>query len=104
MDIVLGMPCKRKGYVYPNTYIRIMERVIKLQRVGNSIRATIPKEVADELSLKEGEEVTVSAKEDALVIKKKGKNTVAQFYGILKSKSGDVKHWPSPEDIKSIWE
>ena len=81
-----------------------MAKVIKLQRVGNSIRATIPREVADNLSLKEGEEVIVDIKDDAVIIKKKGRHSISQFYGILGRKTGEVEHWPTPEEIKSIWE
>lgn len=80
-----------------------MARIIKLQRVGNSIRATIPKDMVDNLSLREGEEVIVDTNDDAVIIKKKGKQSIAQFYGILE-KRGRVEHWPTPEEIKSIWE
>jgi putative addiction module antidote len=81
-----------------------MTWVIKLQRVGNSIRATIPKEVADSLSLREGDEVVVDTVDDAVLIRKKGKKSLAKFYGILTEKTGEVEHWPTPEEIKNIWE
>ncbi len=90
-------------YIHHRIYIA-MARVIKLQRVGNSIRATIPREVADSLSLTEGEEVIIDTKDDAVIIEKKGKRSIAQFYGILDRKTGEVEHWPTPEEIKSIWE
>ena len=81
-----------------------METVIKLQRIGNSLRATIPKEVADALALKQGEEVVVNVKDDAVVLTKKGSHSVAEFYGALKDKTGEVRRWPTPREIKSIWE
>ncbi len=86
-----------------DVYTAVMERIIKLQRIGNSIRATIPKDMVDNLSLREGEEVIVDTNDDAVVIKKKGKQNIAHFYGILE-KGRKVKHWPTPEEIKSIWE
>jgi len=46
----------------PVRIYRGMSRIVKLQKVGNSIRATIPKDVADNLSLSEGDEVIVDAK------------------------------------------
>ncbi len=79
-----------------------MPKVIRLQKVGNSIRATIPREVVNSLSLVEGEEVIVDTKDQAVIIRKKGKFSMAQFYGILR-KTGEVEHWPTPEKIKSIW-
>ena len=85
-----------------DVYTAVMERIIKLQRVGNSIRATIPKDMADNLSLREGEEVIVDTNDDAVVIKKKGKQNISHFYGILE-KGRKVKHWQTPEEIKSIW-
>jgi antitoxin component of MazEF toxin-antitoxin module len=81
-----------------------MAKVVKLQRVGNSIRATIPREVVDNLSLKEGEEVIVDTKDDVVLIRKKSRHGIAKFYGILDRKISEVKHWPSPEEIKNIWE
>ncbi|MDG6954795.1 MAG: AbrB/MazE/SpoVT family DNA-binding domain-containing protein, partial [Nitrososphaerota archaeon] len=41
-----------------------MATTVKLQKIGNSIRATIPKEVAEELSLKPGEEMVVDTAGD----------------------------------------
>ena len=85
-----------------------MATVVKLQKIGNSVRATIPKEVLESLSLSQGDDVVVSVRDnDTILLKRKkrsGSNTPAKFYGILKEKSGEVKHWPSPEEIKAIWE
>jgi|GEM_PF-1769413 len=94
---------ERIMYILRRIYIT-MARVIKLQRVGNSIRATIPREVAHNLSFREGEEVIVDTKDDVVIIKKRGRHSIAQFYGILARKTGKVEHWPTPEEIKSIWE
>jgi AbrB family looped-hinge helix DNA binding protein len=85
-----------------------MATVVKLQKIGNSIRATIPKEVLEKLSLSQGEDVIVSvANNDTILLKRKGKrrtDTPAQLYGILKEKTGKVEHWSTPEEIKDIWE
>lgn len=75
-----------------------------MQKVGNSIRATIPKEVAENLSLSEGQEVVVDTKDETVIIRKKVKHGMAQFYGVLSDKKGKVERWPTPEEIKSIWE
>lgn len=81
-----------------------MTTVVKLQRIGNSIRATIPKEVAEELSLRPGEDMVVSTVDDAVLLKKRRVKGVAEFYGMLKERSGKVEHWPTPEEIKGIWD
>lgn len=82
-------------------------RKVRLQKVGNSLRATIPKDVADLLSLKDGDTVNIMTAEDderKIVIEKVEDNvpTMAKFYGMLKVK--ETGKWPSPEEIKSIWE
>lgn len=82
-------------------------RKVRLQKVGNSLRATIPKDVADLLSLKDGDIVNIMTAEDderKIVIEKVEDNvpTMAKFYGMLKVK--ETGKWPSPEEIKSIWE
>ncbi len=82
----------------------MMATVIKLQRIGNSLRATIPKEVADALALKQGEQLVVDIKDDAVLLTKKGSHGVAELYGTLQEKTGEVRHWPTPREIKSIWE
>lgn len=81
-----------------------MGTIVKLQRIGNSLRATIPKEVADVLALKQGEEVIVDVEDDAIVLRKKGGQSVAEFYGALKERTCEVRRWPSPKEIKRIWE
>ena len=83
-------------------------RRVRLQKVGNSLRATIPKEVADILSLKDGDMVNIMTTDDddggKIVIEKIEDDvpTMAKFYGALKVK--EIDKWPSPEEIKSIWE
>jgi AbrB family looped-hinge helix DNA binding protein len=82
-------------------------RKVRLQKVGNSLRATIPKEVADLLSLKDGDTVSIMTSDDdgsKIVIEKIEDDvpTMAKFYGMLKVK--ETRRWPSPEEIKSIWE
>jgi antitoxin component of MazEF toxin-antitoxin module len=86
-----------------------MTTVVKLQKIGNSVRATIPKEILDSLSLSKGEDVIVSLGNDDTILLKKKKgakrnDTSARFYGILKERTGKVDHWPTPEEIKNIWE
>ena len=80
-----------------------MATTVKLQKIGNSIRATIPKEVAEALSLKPGQEVVVDAVDDAVLLRKRRAKKLSDLYGVLGEKGGRVKHWPSPEEIKSIW-
>ncbi|MEM3065338.1 MAG: AbrB/MazE/SpoVT family DNA-binding domain-containing protein [Candidatus Nitrosotenuis sp.] len=83
---------------------------VRLQKVGNSLRATIPKELAEMLSLKDGDTVNIRAADDdgddktKIVIEKCEDDvpTMAKFYGALNVK--ETKKWPSPEEIKSIWE
>jgi antitoxin component of MazEF toxin-antitoxin module len=83
---------------------------IKLQKIGNSIRATIPKEIVEGLSLHQGDDMVLGIVDRSILLKKKGKNAnrgkenLSRFYGILKEKTGPVTKWPSPEEIKSIWE
>ncbi len=83
-------------------------RKVKLQKVGNSLRATIPKDVAEMLSLKDGDTVNIMTTGDdngaKIVIEKVDDDvsTMAKFYGVLKVK--EVRKWPGPEEIKSIWE
>ena len=84
-----------------------MATTVKLQKIGNSIRATIPKEIVENLSLKQGEDMTVAVENDSILLKRANKRRTdkpSQFYGILKGKTGKVDHWPTPEEIKSIWE
>ena len=76
---------------------------VKLQKIGNSLRATIPKNVAEALALKPGEEMVVDAVDDTVLLKRAGVKKLSDLYGILASREGRVKNWPSPEEIKSIW-
>ncbi|HXG73942.1 MAG TPA: AbrB/MazE/SpoVT family DNA-binding domain-containing protein [Candidatus Nitrosotenuis sp.] len=83
---------------------------VRLQKVGNSLRATIPKELAEMLSLKDGDTVNIRAADDdgddktKIVIEKIWDDvpTMAKFYGALNVK--ETKKWPGPKEIKSIWE
>ncbi|MDH2899927.1 MAG: AbrB/MazE/SpoVT family DNA-binding domain-containing protein [archaeon] len=80
---------------------------VKLQKIGNSIRATIPKKIVEGLSLHQGEDMVVNVIDNSILLKKKSRRKTdksSQFYGVLKEKKGPVDHWPSPEEIKSIWE
>jgi AbrB family looped-hinge helix DNA binding protein len=77
---------------------------VKLQRIGNSIRATIPKEVVESLDLKPGEEMVIDAVDDAVLLKKRMTKDLADLYGVLGRAKGRIQHWPTPEQIKSIWE
>jgi antitoxin component of MazEF toxin-antitoxin module len=76
---------------------------VKLQKIGNSIRATIPRDVAEALALKPGEEMLVDTVDDTVLLKKAGVKKLSDLYGILERKGGKVKHWPTPEEIKGIW-
>lgn len=83
----------------------VTRRKVRLQKVGNSLRATIPKDVADRLSLNHGDTVNVRATDDELIVIEKIKDdssTMAKFYGALNVK--ETKKWPTPQEIKSIWE
>lgn len=82
-----------------------MPTIVKLQKIGNSLRATIPKDAARALSLRQGEEVVVNIVGDSVVLQKRHRaKDLARFYGILQKKTGEVEHWPTPEEIKGIWE
>ena len=81
-----------------------MATTVKLQKIGNSIRATIPKEIAEALSLKPGEEMVVDAVDDTVLLRKRRAKKLSDLYGALKKREGEVEHWPTPEEIKSIWE
>ena len=79
-----------------------MATTVKLQKIGNSIRATIPKEIVENLSLKQGEDMSVTVVDESIVLKrgtKRRTDNPAQFYGILKEKTGKVEHWPTSEEI-----
>lgn len=80
-----------------------MASTVKLQKIGNSIRATIPKEVVEELSLEAGQEMTINTIEDTLLLKKRSRRKLSDLYGRLRLDKGKVKDWPTPEEIKSIW-
>lgn len=80
---------------------------VKLQKIGNRIRATIPKDVVENLSLHQGEDMIVNVVDSSILLKKKARRRTdkpSQFYGILKEKTGSVEQWPTSEEIKSIWE
>ncbi|MDA4118225.1 MAG: AbrB/MazE/SpoVT family DNA-binding domain-containing protein [Thaumarchaeota archaeon] len=85
-----------------------MAITVKLQKIGNSIRATIPKEIVEELSLKEGEDMIVAELDETILIRRKHRtgtnDSSSQFFGRLKRKTGKVENWPTPEEIKSIWD
>ncbi len=87
--------------------IPIMASTVKLQKIGNSIRATIPKEVVDSLSLRHGQDMIVLTVDDSVVFKKRNRavdDKPSKFYGILKERRGRIKYWPSAAEIKRIWE
>jgi AbrB family looped-hinge helix DNA binding protein len=81
-----------------------MATTVKLQKIGNSIRATIPKEVAELLGLKPGEEMVVDAANGAVLLSKRKAKKASDFYGVLRRAEGKVERWPTPEEIKDIWE
>jgi len=89
------------GAVATVKYILTMATTVKLQKIGNSIRATIPREVAESLDLKPGEEMVIDATDGTVLLKKK--RSVSDLYGVLKKNRRRVKHWPTPDEIKNIW-
>jgi antitoxin component of MazEF toxin-antitoxin module len=76
---------------------------VKLQKIGNSIRATIPSEVAEALALKPGEEMVVHAADDAVTLRRIKDRRMSDLYGVLGRREGRVRRWPSPEETKDIW-
>lgn len=49
----------------------MVELKVKLAKIGNSMRVTIPKEIVEVLKLKEGEIVRIDVKDNMIVIKVK---------------------------------
>ena len=47
---------------------------VKAVRIGNSIRATIPKEIADYLKIKEGDTLEIIVVEKTMILKKENKS------------------------------
>ena len=77
-------------------------RKVKLQKIGNSLRATIPKEVAEELDLRQGQSLLIDARDGKIVMRKEGERDMSQFYGALHIGRKERK-WPTPSEIKDIW-
>ncbi|HXG07883.1 MAG TPA: AbrB/MazE/SpoVT family DNA-binding domain-containing protein [Nitrososphaera sp.] len=79
-----------------------------MQKIGNRFRVTIPKDMAEMLSLQNGDTVSIMAASDndrsKIMIGKieGGAPTMAKFYDALKVK--EIKKWPSSQEIKSILE
>lgn len=48
----------------------MVELKVRLAKVGNSMKVTIPKEIVETLKLKEGDIVRIDVKDGAIVIKK----------------------------------
>lgn len=46
----------------------------------------------------------ITTLDDSILLNKHRAKKIADFYGALKERTGKVEHWPSPEEIKSIWE
>jgi len=82
--------------VYPNM------RKVKLQKIGNSLRATIPKEVADELDLRKGQSLMIDARDGKIIMRKEGETAMSRFYGALHIGRMAGK-WPTPSEMKDIW-
>ena len=77
-------------------------RKVKLQKIGNGLRATIPKEVAEELDLRQGQNLLIDARDGKIVMRKEGERDMSQFYGALHI-GRKVRKWPTPSEIKDIW-
>ncbi len=58
-------------------------RKVKLQKIDNSLRVTIPKEVADDLYLKQGQNRLIDVKDGDIVMRKEGPQDMSRFYGAL---------------------
>ncbi|MCL5678468.1 MAG: AbrB/MazE/SpoVT family DNA-binding domain-containing protein [Candidatus Thermoplasmatota archaeon] len=82
--------------VYPNM------RKVKLQKIGNSLRATIPKEVADELDIRKGQSLMIEARDGKIIMRKEGETDMSRFYGALHIGRLAGK-WPTPSEMKDIW-
>ena len=77
-------------------------RKVKLQKIGNSLRATIPREVADDLGLKQGQSLLIETKDGEIVMRKAGSKNMSRFYGALHL-SRKMRKWPAPSEMKDIW-
>ncbi len=68
-------------------------------------RVLIPEEIREGAGLDEGTIVKVERQEDAIVIKpvRKSKRTWKQLCGLTPKRTGKPE-WPTPEEIKSIWQ
>lgn len=61
------MPCGLDSEAH--VYTMYIHMITKVQKWGNSLAVRLPKEIAQQLSLREGTDVEFSPKEDALVIR-----------------------------------
>jgi antitoxin component of MazEF toxin-antitoxin module len=76
---------------------------VKLQKIGNSLRATIPKEIADELELENGQSLSVRTNHGAIILQKaEEERSISDMYGIIRT-TKKVKKWPTPAEMKDIW-
>lgn len=75
---------------------------IKLQKIGNSLRATIPREVADDLGLRQGQSLLLDVKDGTILIRKEGSRNMSRFHGALHL-TEKVEKWPVPSEMKDIW-
>ena len=68
-------------------------------------RVLIPEEIRESAGLDEGTIVKVEKHEDQIVIKpiRKSKRAWKQLCGLTPKRTGKPE-WPTPEEIKSIWE
>ncbi len=83
-------------HVYPDV------RKVKLQKIGNSLRATIPREVADELDLRRGQSLLIETRDGKIVMRKEGERDMSRFYGALRI-GRKIRKWPTPSEMKDIW-
>lgn len=78
-------------------------------------RILIPKDIRERFGIREGSlvEIIEDVKGGAITIRpsakvkpSKGKSGIIGFYGIgaRVNKTGEPEPWPSPREIKSIWE
>ena len=68
-------------------------------------RVVIPKEIRDNMQLKEGIILKVEKRDKEIIIRpaRKTKKSIKEFYAQDPERTGDIK-WPTPEEIKNIWE
>jgi AbrB family looped-hinge helix DNA binding protein len=68
-------------------------------------RVLIPEDIREGTGLDEGTVVKVETQDEGILIKpvRKGKRSWKQLCGMVPNRTGKPE-WPTPEEIKSIWQ